>query len=515
MDSAQIKTLVSLGEGYQAEFKVSVPSKVRDLTAEVCAFANAAGGVLLIGVDDDNNIKGVNIPNAQRSAIQNSINEIDPTLNFTLEIVNVDGLDVGVIEVPSGKRKPYIYAGAIYVRVGPNTQKLTTVEEMRDFFQQSEKIYFDESPCRAFDISKDMDTPFLETFSTDAGFHSSITNEQILANLQVFSEENVFKSGAVLFFGTHPEAIFEQAIVRCVAFKGHDKRFITDDKKFGGPLFIQYKQAIEWIRGKINIGYDIEGQGAAARKELWEIPETVFKEAIINALSHRDYYEKGAVTTIEVFDDRIEISNPGGLLSAIKHEFGKRSLSRNPLIFGLFDRMHLVERIGSGIPRMEELMQGQGLDVPEYRTDGMFTIVLKRSVKASEKDEAVEKTSEKDTGEKPTKKDDTVEKTREKTSEKTRKTSEKNPFEEDITKESTKEQHTREKTTREKTTREKIIQAIQQNNAITTSELAKVIGGISTKGIEYQLKKLKKDKIIIRIGPDKGGYWRVNESKHQ
>ena len=74
-----------------------------------------------------------------------------------------------------------------------------------------------------------------------------------------------------------------------------------------------------------------------------EISETVFKETIINVFSHRDYYDKGAVINAEVFDDRVEISNPGGLVSAIpESEFGKRSHSRNPFIYGLFARMQLI-----------------------------------------------------------------------------------------------------------------------------------------------------------------------------
>lgn len=168
----------------------------------------------------------------------------------------------------------------------------------------------------------------------------------------------------MLFFGAHPESFYEQAIIRCVAFRGTNKRFISDDKTYGGPLFHQYISAMEWLRGKLNVAYDIEGQGGGPRKEVWEIPETVFKEAIINALSHRDYYEKGAVTTIEVFDDRVEISNPGELLAAVGKDFGHKSISRNPLIFGLFQRIHLVEKVGSGILRMEELMLGNNLPAP-------------------------------------------------------------------------------------------------------------------------------------------------------
>ena len=148
-----IKLLVASGEGYNAEFKISVPSKVKEISEEICAFANAAGGVLIIGVNDANEIKGVEIDNAKRSAIQNSIGEITPALHCSVEMVRIDDKTVGVIEVPSGLKKPYVLSGAIYVRIGPNTQKLTTAEQMRDFFQQAEKIYFDEVPCVGFNPS--------------------------------------------------------------------------------------------------------------------------------------------------------------------------------------------------------------------------------------------------------------------------------------------------------------------------------------------------------------------------
>lgn len=104
----------------------------------------------------------------------------------------------------------------------------------------------------------------------------------------------------------------------------------------------------------------------------------VFKEALINALAHRDYDEQGASITVEMFDDRVEITNPGTLLPIVAKNFGRKSLSRNPLIFGLFTRMHLVEHIGSGIPRMRKDMLDAGLPEPIYDTDGMFTVTFRR-----------------------------------------------------------------------------------------------------------------------------------------
>lgn len=156
LNSTEIKSIVNAGEGFNAEFKERLPTNLKGITEEVCAFANASGGVVLIGVDDKNVIKGVSIENSKRSAIQNSIGEISPPLQCEFYIVDVEGKDIAVIEVPSGQNKPYVLSGAIYVRQGPNSQKLTTVEEMRNFFQQAEKIYFDEAFCKEIDIKKDI-----------------------------------------------------------------------------------------------------------------------------------------------------------------------------------------------------------------------------------------------------------------------------------------------------------------------------------------------------------------------
>ena len=86
---------------------------------------------------------------------------------------------------------------------------------------------------------------------------------------------------------------------------------------------------------------------------------------------------------IEMFEDRVEISNPGGLLPVVAKDFGHKSMTRNPLIFGLFTRMHLVERVASGIPRMQEAMREVNLPEPEFHTEGMFTAVFKRQISNS------------------------------------------------------------------------------------------------------------------------------------
>ncbi len=456
LNSTEIKSIIASGEGYNAEFKVSLPNKIKEITEEVCAFANASGGVVLIGVDDANTIKGITIDNAKRSAIQNSINEISPVLKCDFNIVEVDGKDIAVIEVPSGQNKPYVLSGAIYVRQGPNSQKLTTVEEMRDFFQQADKIYFDDAICKEANIEDDIAKENINTFRFEAGLVNATSDEQLFTNLKLVTNDGQLKNGTVLFFGSNPEKFFEKAVIRCVAFNGIDKRYIVDDKVMTGTLYQQYQKSMIWLKSKLNVRYDIEGEGANPRNEYWEIPIIAFKEAIINSLAHRDYYDKGARTTIEVFDDRVEISNPGGLVSAVpRNEFGKRSASRNPLIFGLFERMRLVEQIGSGIARMRDVMKEEGLTPPEFNIDGMFTVTLRRPF---DFEKWVEKWVEKLTD-----------------------------------------------------NRVKILREVHNNPKVTKKELEQVVS-ISASAIDNNIDVLKDLGLLTREGSDKGGNWKINYS---
>ena len=180
LNTENIQSLIDSGEGYNVEFKVRVPSKVRELTEEICAFANADGGYLLIGVDDNGQVVGTNLENDKRSAIQGSISEISPALHCELCPVSIEDKTVWVIDIPPGKDKPYIFSGSIYVREGANSQKLRTVEEMRSFFQECNKIFFDHIPCYWFNIYTDADEQMIKDFRTEAKLSPSTPDNKYL-----------------------------------------------------------------------------------------------------------------------------------------------------------------------------------------------------------------------------------------------------------------------------------------------------------------------------------------------
>jgi len=453
MTEEEILNIVAQGEGYNAEFKESIPSRLRDIAEEICAFANSSGGVLIIGVNDSNQIVGVTYDNNRLSRIQDAINGINPSLRVPIETKLVRGDNIIYIEVPTGSQKPYILSGAIYIRIGPNTQKLTSPEEIRGFFQQSGRVYFDQSPCQDFVYEDHFSDDAFNEFLQISGLTSTLSQELILRNLKLYFDDRYFKNGAVLMFGKNPDEFFDKAVIRCLLFRDIDKRFIEDDKIFKGTLYKQYIQSISWLKNKLKVSYDIEGQGSEPRKEKWEISEVVFKEVIINALSHRDYYEQGARITIEVFTDRVEITNPGGLISSLpESEFGKRSMTRNPLIFGLFERMRLVEQIGSGIPRVRQLMREYNLPEPEFNYNGIFVVTLYRPVNI---DKLIEK-------EKNNLSDKQIQ----------------------------------------------LLQLVHEKPSITISDLSTQIG-ISTTAIDKNIKKLKELNILKRVGSDKEGNWIV------
>lgn len=379
LTASQIQEMIKGGEGYNVDFKRSVPSKVREISDEVAGFANAAGGYVLIGIDNDNQIIGAEIDNNKRSAIQDTIGEISPSLKCEFYPVDVDGKKVWVIDVPSGKDKPYITGGVIYVREGANCQKLRSAEEIRAFFAECAKIFYDAIPCKWFDINEDIDPRNFKEFMGKAHLSNTLPIKQLFDNLELNTDTGLPKNAAALFFGREPERKFPHAVIRCLRFKGLDKVHIIDDKTFGGPLYQQYLDALSWIKSKLEVEYIIKGTGP--RKEIWEIPLDVFKEAVMNAICHRDLYEEGATIMVEVYDDRVEISNPGGLLPVVAAEFGHKSMSRNPLVFGLFTRMHVVEKVGSGVPRMRELMKDAGLPEPIFSTKGFFTVTFMKRVK--------------------------------------------------------------------------------------------------------------------------------------
>lgn len=161
----------------------------------------------------------------------------------------------------------------------------------------------------------------------------------------------------------------------CVAFKDREGVAALDRKDLSGNFLDIVAEAERFVERNTRTGFRIKG---FRREDLPDYPIEAVREGFVNALMHRDYFEKGANVLLKIFPDKIVIDNPGGLVKGITvKDLGTKSRTRNPLIADLFYRVNLAERIGSGIKRMGDLMRDHGLGKPKIEvTEGFFTIIF-------------------------------------------------------------------------------------------------------------------------------------------
>jgi ATP-dependent DNA helicase RecG len=147
-----------------------------------------------------------------------------------------------------------------------------------------------------------------------------------------------------------------RAVVTCALFRGVTNVHILDRRDYTGDLYTIYEGCMSYITSRLNTAMIPTAKG---RDEILELPEDALREALVNAIVHRDY-RSAANVQIHIFQDRVEIVTPGGLPAGIKEEdLGNRSFPRNTLLFAMFYRMNLVEQIGSGIKRIRDLCKEQ------------------------------------------------------------------------------------------------------------------------------------------------------------
>ena len=171
-----------------------------------------------------------------------------------------------------------------------------------------------------------------------------------------------------------------RAGVTCAVFRGSTKTHILDRKDFNGNLYSIYEEVMGYVQAKLNSAFIPNAQG---RDERLELPESALREAVVNAIAHRDY-RSTANAQLYIFQDRVEIVTPGGLPAGMKEEdLGTRSVPRNPLLFSMLYRMRLVEQIGSGIRRIHEACRDYGVAEPEFQVSSdWLTVLFPRPVEA-------------------------------------------------------------------------------------------------------------------------------------
>ncbi len=480
-----IKNYILTGEGYHTEFKQTVDKSLID---SVCAFANSSGGRIIMGVADNGTVKGIDTNNRMRSKIQDIAQKLQPKLNVSVEAKN----NLIVIHVPAGEEKPYGCSRGFFMRVGANSQKMTR-DEIINFFKKEGRVHFEELVNKKANFAKDFDKKAFKYFLKLSGISSVIKKENLLQNLDCLTSDRKLTNLGVLFFSKDIDFIMNYALVDCVLFKDKDKVKILDRKQYKGNIIENIENSLSFVQRHTNTEYVITGK--ARREEITDYPETALREAIVNAVCHRDYFEKRCHVVIEIYSNRVEIYNPGGLPSGLSSKnFGTKSVPRNLLIASMLHRANYIEKAGTGINRIKSALEKHKKEITlKIQHDKMFyNVIFKKMLSLKATQNTTQKTI-KDTAQKDVYKTSQI----------------RDNFGIN-TKEFRDNFGINTKEFRDNFGINTLNTAwfIYKNPRINTKDIAQTLS-VTERTVENYLSKLKMNKYIVRDGSRKTGYWKV------
>jgi len=372
-------------EGKTLEFKQN-SSSPKPILKSLVAFANTAGGRLVVGVADDKQLVGVENPLDEEERLCNLIaDSISPRLVPNIELITVDDKTLMVIEVFLSNSRPHWLnaEGAedgVYVRLGSSNRKADR-ELIAELHRSVEGAAFDAMPMPDLTVN-DLELDKAQQIFGDA----RKLDEQSLITLKLLIPHQgklVPSKGAVLLFGKQRTFHFSDAWIQCGRFFGTKKIDIFDHIDIDEPLPQAVDEVMLFLKKHAFRGADLS---EVRRKDVWSIPLGMLREAIINAIVHSDYSQRGAPIRVVFLDDRIEIESLGILLSGLTIEEMKQGTSRirNHVIARVFRELNLIEQWGTGVRRIFEEAKEQGLPDPKIEEVGMrlrLTIYLAQSHK--------------------------------------------------------------------------------------------------------------------------------------
>ncbi len=375
-----LELFLSQEEGKLLEFKENADSPNR-IIQTIIAFANTAGGTIIIGVKDKTKeAVGVNDVLKEEERIANMVaDSIMPLITPNFQFHTWRNRDFLIISVGYSPMPYYLKSkgieNGVYVRLGSTNRvadRATVAEIQRLAIHQS----FDELPNLQ---AKQDDIDFLHAnirfgLSANKKFDLNVAKS---FNLLVQHQSTYYPSnGALLLFGKERRRFFPDAIIRCGRFSGITKSQIIDQQEIDVALPSAVSEVISFIERNTMNRVEI---GRTHRVDIPQYPPVVLREAIINAIVHADYSIKGASIQVAIFSDRLEITNPGALPYGLSLEKALSGISqlRNRVIGHVFRELGLIERWGSGLGRMMDVCRTHGMKEPQFEElDQYFRVTL-------------------------------------------------------------------------------------------------------------------------------------------
>jgi predicted HTH transcriptional regulator len=355
-------------EGKTLEFKRDLSSPDGALRT-IVAFANTAGGILLLGVEDQSrHVRGLKDPLGQEERLASLISDlIVPRLMPEIEILTWRHTQVLAVQVHPSPSRPHCLkreglASGVYVRVGSTNRRADRdmIEELRRFARGEA---FDEQPMPGvgseeldFRAASESFAPVRKLARRDLETLRLVTGHQ---------GRQVPTVAGVLLFGRDRERHFPDAWIQAGRFAGSDRSRILDQAEIRSLPLRAVEEAIAFVQKHTIHGAEI---GAVRRKEVWSLPPVAVRETVVNAVVHTDYAQRGAPLRVSIFDDRLEVENPGLLPFGLTVEDLPHGVSklRNRVIGRVFHSLGLIEQWGSGIQRMTAACRHAGLAGPVF-----------------------------------------------------------------------------------------------------------------------------------------------------
>ena len=369
----------------------SIQIKPVDLSDIICAFANADGGTIAIGISDKHRrIEGVDYHEEQlNEVLRTPIDFCNPTVPITTEMVecvNYEGKPDHVLLMHI-EASPLLHANQAdeaFLRVGDKSKKLEFNDRITLMYAKGVRYYEDEPVADA--TIDDLDLDFVRSYCKRIGYTKS-PEEYVRENrkfVTVKDGKDQVSVAAILLFGKNPQLFFSRAFIRFIRYDGTEAKVgkdmnVVKDVIFEGRILDQVEKAVDFIKiqmkEKTYLGHD----GIFVSEE--EYSEFVRTEIVVNAATHRDYGIKGTDIQIKMFDDRLEVDSPGTFAGMVKKENIRYThFSRNPKIAAFLKDYGYVKEYGEGVDRMCKELEAIGLPDPVFNNS---TFILKTTVKSA------------------------------------------------------------------------------------------------------------------------------------
>jgi len=380
----RIKQLIDLGESAQLEFKSSTRT-LKKTFETLCAFLNGAGGAVLVGVKNDGSIIGQSITDQTKREIAHFVSKIEPAASIITEYIKLPN-NRYVIKLdanPNPRTIPYAYNGRPYWRVESTTTTMPQQRYQQLLLDRTQKTDgWEQAKAKRYTLDDLDHNEIINTIklSIDRGrMEARLVTEdakEALLRLNLLVDHSI-SNAAVVLFCKDPMPDYPQCLLQLFKFKGINKSYLLDSKRVYGNAFMLLDEAENFLLRHMSIESEfISGQ--MARNDIPDFAPRAIREAVVNAICHRDYTIQGGSISIMMYDDRLEIISHGILPFGITVDTIKSphaSQSRNEHITNVMYRRGMIESAGRGIELMTEQSLAIGKPEPEFVENGNTFVV--------------------------------------------------------------------------------------------------------------------------------------------